>query len=43
MLGIGQGMALWGPLEDLSQGVTLTYSETQLIGKDLRVLAKVQP
>ena len=43
VLGIGQGMALWGPLEDLSQGVTLTYSETQLIGKDLRVLAKVQP
>ena len=43
MLGIGQGMALWGPLEDLSQCVTLTYSETQLIGKDLRVLAKVQP
>jgi len=42
MLGIGQGMALWGPLEDLSHGVTLTYSETQLIGKDLRVLAKVQ-
>jgi len=43
MLGIGQGMAQWGPLEDLSQGLALTFTETQLIGKDLRVLAQVQP
>jgi diaminohydroxyphosphoribosylaminopyrimidine deaminase/5-amino-6-(5-phosphoribosylamino)uracil reductase len=43
MLGIGQGMAQWGPLEDLSQGVALTFTETQLIGKDLRVLARVLP
>ena len=42
MLGIGQGMAHWGPLEDLSQGVALRFTETQLIGKDLRVLARVQ-
>jgi len=42
MLGLGQGMASWGPLEDLSQGVTLQFTETQLIGKDLRVLARVQ-
>ena len=42
MLGIGQGMAQWGPLEDLSQGVALRFTETQLIGKDLRVLARVQ-
>jgi diaminohydroxyphosphoribosylaminopyrimidine deaminase/5-amino-6-(5-phosphoribosylamino)uracil reductase len=41
MLGIGQGMANWGPLEDLSQGVSLQFTETQLIGKDLRVLARV--
>jgi diaminohydroxyphosphoribosylaminopyrimidine deaminase/5-amino-6-(5-phosphoribosylamino)uracil reductase len=42
MLGIGQGMAQWGPLEDLSQGVSLTFTETQLIGKDLRILARVK-
>ena len=41
LLGIGQGMANWGPLEDLSQGLSLEFTETQLIGKDLRVLARV--
>ena len=41
LLGIGQGMARWGPLEDLSQGLSLEFTETQLIGKDLRVLARV--
>ena len=41
LLGIGQGMAHWGPLEDLSQGLSLEFTETQLIGKDLRVLARV--
>ena len=43
MLGIGQGMAQWGPLEELSQGLPLSFTETQLIGKDLRILARVQP
>jgi diaminohydroxyphosphoribosylaminopyrimidine deaminase/5-amino-6-(5-phosphoribosylamino)uracil reductase len=42
LLGLGQGMAHWGPLEDLSQGLSLAFTETQLIGKDLRVLARVQ-
>jgi diaminohydroxyphosphoribosylaminopyrimidine deaminase/5-amino-6-(5-phosphoribosylamino)uracil reductase len=42
LLGIGQGMAHWGPLEDLSQGLSLEFTETQLIGKDLRVLARVK-
>ena len=41
ILGIGQGMAQWGPLEDLSQSLSLEFTETQLIGKDLRVLARV--
>ena len=41
LLGMGQGMASWGPLEDLSQGLSLEFTETQLIGKDLRVLARV--
>ncbi len=42
LLGLGQGMAQWGPLEDLSQGLSLQFTETRLIGKDLRVLARVQ-
>ena len=42
MLGMGQGMAHWGPLQDLSQGLSLVFTETQLIGKDLRVLARVK-
>ena len=42
MLGMGQGMAHLGPLQDLSQGLSLVFTETQLIGKDLRVLARVQ-
>jgi diaminohydroxyphosphoribosylaminopyrimidine deaminase/5-amino-6-(5-phosphoribosylamino)uracil reductase len=41
MLGLGQGMAQWGPLDNLSQGLPLQFTETQLIGKDLRVLARV--
>ena len=42
LLGIGQGMAHWGPLEDLSQSLSLEFTETQLIGKDLRVLARLK-
>ena len=42
LLGIGQGMAHWGPLEDLSQSLSLDFTETQLIGKDLRVLARLK-
>lgn len=41
LLGLGQGMAQWGPLDNLSQGLPLQFTETQLIGKDLRVLARV--
>jgi len=41
MLGLGQGMAQWGPLTDLAQAMRLEFTETQLIGKDLRVLARV--
>ena len=41
MLGLGQGMAQWGPLTDLTQAMRLEFTETQLIGKDLRVLARV--
>ena len=41
MLGSGRGMAQWGPLDNLSQALRLEFTETQLIGKDLRVLARV--
>ena len=41
MLGLGQGMSQWGPLTDLAQSLRLEFTETQRIGKDLRVLAKV--
>ena len=41
MLGLGQGMAQWGPLDNLSQALRLEFKETALIGKDLRVLASV--
>lgn len=40
MMGLGRGMAQWGPLSDLSQALHLEFTETQLIGKDLRVLAR---
>lgn len=42
MLGLGQGMAQWGPLDNLSQALRLEFKETSLIGKDLRVLARVK-
>ncbi len=41
MLGLGQGMAQWGPLDNLSQALRLEFKETSLIGKDLRLLASV--
>ena len=41
MLGTAQGMAQWGPLTQLSQALQLEFTETQRIGKDLRVLARV--
>ena len=43
MLGLGRGMAQWGPLDNLSQALRLEFKETALIGKDLRVLASVLP
>ncbi len=42
MLGSGRGMAQWGPLDNLSQALRLEFTETRLIGKDLRVLARVE-
>jgi diaminohydroxyphosphoribosylaminopyrimidine deaminase/5-amino-6-(5-phosphoribosylamino)uracil reductase len=41
MLGAGIGMFNAPPLQNLTQALSLTFTETQLIGKDLRVLARV--
>ncbi len=41
MLGQGSDMALWGPLTELSQGLKLDFQSTQLLGPDLRVVARV--
>lgn len=42
LLGQGRDMASFGPLTELSQAVPLAFQSTQMIGPDLRVLARVQ-
>jgi len=42
LLGHGSDMASFGPLTELSQSVQLVFQSTQMIGPDLRVLARVQ-
>ena len=41
LIGHGQGMADFGPLGDLAQAVALEFRSTQMIGPDLRLLARV--
>lgn len=41
LLGLGRDMASFGPLTALSQAVPLTFESTQMVGPDLRVLARV--
>ncbi|MES2281748.1 MAG: bifunctional diaminohydroxyphosphoribosylaminopyrimidine deaminase/5-amino-6-(5-phosphoribosylamino)uracil reductase RibD [Pseudomonadota bacterium] len=41
MLGTAQGMASFGPLESLQDAVRLRFLSTQLVGDDLRILARV--
>ena len=40
---IGQGldMAQWGPLTELSQALPLTFKSVEMVGPDLRILARV--
>jgi len=38
----GQGMAAWGPLSALDDGMRLTFQSIQRIGTDLRLLARVE-
>ena len=41
LLGLGQGMAGFGPLTSLTDGVVLVYQSVERLGKDLRIVARV--
>lgn len=41
LIGQGAGMASFGPLSDLSQAVALGFQSTDLIGPDLRIVARI--
>jgi diaminohydroxyphosphoribosylaminopyrimidine deaminase/5-amino-6-(5-phosphoribosylamino)uracil reductase len=41
LLGTGRGMVNIGPLTELSQAVPLAFRSTEMIGPDLRVLARI--
>ena len=41
LIGQGRGMAHFGPLQDLTQAVSLEFKSTAMLGPDLRVLARV--
>lgn len=42
LLGLGRGMAPFGPLTMLSQAIQLDYLSADRVGPDLRILARVQ-
>ena len=42
LLGKGAGLANFGPLQSLQQGVQLDYASVERVGKDLRILARMQ-
>ena len=41
LLGTGQGMASFGPLQSLSDAIQLHFKSTEMLGNDLRILARV--
>ena len=42
LLGSGaHGLASWGPLQSLAEGLRLEYHDLQQIGPDLRLIARV--
>ena len=41
LLGQGRGMAQLGPLTDLAQATSLAFTSTQMVGSDLRILARI--
>ena len=42
MMGQGFGMASFGPLTELSQAVDLEFRSTEMVGPDLRIVARVK-
>ncbi len=42
LLGIGQGMASFGPLQSLTEAVDLQFLPSQILGNDLRLRARVR-
>ena len=41
LLGQGRGMAQFGPLTDLTQATSLAFTSSQMVGPDLRILARI--
>lgn len=41
LIGQGRGMANFGPLTELAQAVPLTFTSTEMLGPDLRILARI--
>ena len=41
LLGPGSGMANFGPLSELSQAVPLEFKSTEMLGPDLRIVARI--
>ncbi|MGH6626628.1 MAG: RibD family protein, partial [Burkholderiaceae bacterium] len=41
LMGQGRGMAHFGPLADLAQAVPLEFKSTEMLGPDLRVMARI--
>ena len=41
LLGTGQGMASFGPLQSLSDAAQLQFMSTEMVGDDLRIRARV--
>jgi diaminohydroxyphosphoribosylaminopyrimidine deaminase/5-amino-6-(5-phosphoribosylamino)uracil reductase len=41
LIGLGSGMAHFGPLQDLAQAVPLEFKSTAMLGPDLRIVARV--
>ena len=40
-LGTGAGMSNFGPLEQLADGLALTFRGVEMVGRDVRLLARV--
>ncbi|MBY0409355.1 MAG: bifunctional diaminohydroxyphosphoribosylaminopyrimidine deaminase/5-amino-6-(5-phosphoribosylamino)uracil reductase RibD [Burkholderiaceae bacterium] len=41
LLGEGRGMTQWGPLVDLSHGLSLDFTAVDRVGRDIRLVARV--